>query len=329
MTKTTPAKSSPPIANKALLDTVSTSIFRITPQVHDNDFQHYTIKKHQLAKLNIYVSESDPFTAHRSKENIIDDPTFDFLILTQLEGTSTFKQEEASFSVEPGALAVVPGGLPYSLDFPEKSKRLFLRIPHQVFHERVLGRKSCEFGARIYKGDGLVKIVIDLLKSLAEESGTLSETEQYTVAESALELIGAVFRSQAGLDANKQGSVQSARLCKVLSYLEENFTDHALTPSKVASANAVSMRHLHNLFQHSGITVCKWIWERRLKAARDELLDPGSAKKSIIEIAYDKGFNDSAHFSRTFKERFGISPSLLRKKAQTETPQDTAQAANN
>ena len=83
---------------------------------------------------------------------------------------------------------------------------------------------------------------------------------------------------------------------------------------RVGLHNAVSTRHLHNLFQHSGTTVTRWIWERRLKAAREDILNPVMMEKSITEIAYQRGFNDSAHFSRTFKSRFDLAPSQLRKK---------------
>jgi AraC-like DNA-binding protein len=38
------------------------------------------------------------------------------------------------------------------------------------------------------------------------------------------------------------------------------------------------------------------------------------ASLTICEIAYRRGFNDSAHFSRSFKDRFGLSPGLLRAK---------------
>ncbi|NJN64507.1 MAG: helix-turn-helix domain-containing protein [Acidobacteria bacterium] len=94
-------------------------------------------------------------------------------------------------------------------------------------------------------------------------------------------------------------------------------------PAIVARDNGVSIRHLHNLFKQSGVTVCKWIWERRLKATREDLLDPAMAAKSISEIAYSRGFNDSAHFSRAFKERFHLSPSQLRNKGR-QTPEQQA-----
>jgi AraC-like DNA-binding protein len=36
---------------------------------------------------------------------------------------------------------------------------------------------------------------------------------------------------------------------------------------------------------------------------------------SICEIAFSRGFNDSAHFSRSFKDRFGVSPREFRTRA--------------
>lgn len=304
---------------KSFLDTASSAIFQILPQPHSDKFEHYSITSHKLAKLSIYLSASDPFTVHRRSQDIEDDSAFDFLVVVPLQGSAEIEQEKSSFTVDPDSLAIIPGGLPYRLSFPQTGKRLLLRIPLQVFHERVLGRQIRDFGVHVFSGAGLVQITIDLLKSLVMQAVNMTETERYTVAEVTLELMAAVLRSDTDFGQNEHGSAQVARMTRILSYLEENYTRHDLTPARVAAANAVSTRHLHNLFQHSDATVTKWIWERRLKAARDDILNPSMAGRSITEIAYNAGFNDSAHFSRTFKARFDLSPSQLRKKAQEES----------
>ncbi len=304
---------------KSFLDTASSAIFQILPQPHSDKFEHYSITSHKLAKLSLYLSASDPFTVHRRSQDIEDDSAFDFLVVVPLQGSAEIEQEKSSFTVDPDSLAIIPGGLPYRLSFPQTGKRLLLRIPLQVFHERVLGRQIRDFGVHVFSGAGLVQITVDLLKSLVMQAGNMTETERYTVAEVTLELMAAVLRSDTGFGQNEHGSAQVARMTRILSYLEENYTRHDLTPASVAAANAVSIRHLHNLFQHSDATVTKWLWERRLKAARDDILNPAMSGKSITEIAYNAGFNDSAHFSRTFKARFDLSPSQLRKKAQEES----------
>jgi AraC-like DNA-binding protein len=304
---------------KSFLDTASSAIFQILPQPHSDTFEHYSITSHKLAKLSIYLSASDPFTVHRRSQDIEDDSAFDFLVVVPLQGSAEIEQEKSSFTVGPDSLAIIPGGLPYRLSFPQTGQRLLLRIPLQVFHERVLGRQIRDFGVHVFSGAGLVQITVDLLKSLVMQAGNMTETERYTVAEVTLDLMAAVLRSDSDFGQNEHGSAQVARMTRILSYLEENYTRHDLSPARVAAANAVSIRHLHNLFQHSDATVTKWIWERRLKAARDDILNPSMAGRSITEIAYNAGFNDSAHFSRTFKARFDISPSQLRKKAQEES----------
>jgi AraC-like DNA-binding protein len=304
---------------QSLLDAASSAIFQIHPQPVGEKFEFYSITSHPLARLYIYLSESDPFTVHRRQRDIRDDAAFDYLVLVQLEGEAEIEQRGSAFSVQPDSLAIIPGGLPYRLTFLQSGKRLLLRVPLQVFHERILGRQIRDFGAVVFSGEGLVQITIDLLKSLVMQAGSLSETEQYNVAEVTLDLITAVVHAQADFSQSQHGSTQVARMSRILSYLEENYADHAMTPARVAEANAVSTRHLHNLFQHSGLTVTRWIWERRLKAAREDLLNPGLADRSITEISYGRGFNDSAHFSRSFKTRFGIAPSKLRKKAIEES----------
>lgn len=53
----------------------------------------------------------------------------------------------------------------------------------------------------------------------------------------------------------------------------------------------------------------KWLLERRLAHAKLLLLNPNFA---VSEVAYDSGFENLSHFSRSFREQFGISPIAYR-----------------
>ena len=53
------------------------------------------------------------------------------------------------------------------------------------------------------------------------------------------------------------------------------------------------------------LTPSQYIWERRLEACSRDLLEPRLAGRPVADIAYGRGFNDAAHFSRAFRERFG------------------------
>ncbi len=55
----------------------------------------------------------------------------------------------------------------------------------------------------------------------------------------------------------------------------------------------------------------KWLVQKRLLYAQ-LLLD--TSKKNVNEVAYDSGFENATHFSRVFKEKFGLSPLQYRKR---------------
>jgi len=53
----------------------------------------------------------------------------------------------------------------------------------------------------------------------------------------------------------------------------------------------------------------KWILKKRLQLAHDLLLN---TKKPVSDIYLESGFEDLAHFSKTFKKEFGVNPSTLK-----------------
>ena len=227
------------------------------------------------------------------------------------------------FTQHPGSLAIMSAGQPYSVIHTQRSHRLILHIPNAMYKERILAhQEQREFRPRLMPAGGLATIVHDMLKSLEFEADKLTVTEQYTLAESLLELTAAMLRSEVDQEYENQHAKQSALFRRILEFMEANFMDCELTPEKIAVANGISIRYLHSLFQQAGMTVSKWIWERRLKATREDLLDPNMNHMRVSEVAYRRGFNDPAHFSRAFKARFDISPSKLRQFAldQAETP---------
>lgn len=284
----------------------------------------FEIRTLPLVGLNVYDLRIDAITVHRRPEDITADSVDDFFISTLVEGEVVIEQGDVKFTLPPGELAVMAGGLPYSVKYTKPSRRLILQIPKQIYHERIVGREEADFHARILHHNGLVPVIISMFESMPDELENLSETEQYTLAEAFLELVGSVIRHSAKVEEKQPQANQSALMRRIINYMDDHYSDCDLTPERVAEANGISMRYLHRLFQQSGMTVCKWIWERRLKATREDILDPAMANMRISEIAFRRGFNDPAHFSRSFRERFGMSPSKLRHKASAEHSQSSA-----
>jgi AraC-like DNA-binding protein len=66
------------------------------------------------------------------------------------------------------------------------------------------------------------------------------------------------------------------------------------------------------LFEEEDTTFTEFVLERRLDRAHRMLADPRSADRNISTIAFDAGFGDLSYFNRTFRRRFGRTPSDVR-----------------
>lgn len=98
-----------------------------------------------------------------------------------------------------------------------------------------------------------------------------------------------------------------AQLRNIKDYIRANLRDPELSLTQVATQHGISLRYLHWLFAHSHQTAAAYILDARLNACRNDLLNPAMAKKAISDIAYQWGFNSAAHFSRSYRARFGES----------------------
>ena len=65
-------------------------------------------------------------------------------------------------------------------------------------------------------------------------------------------------------------------------------------------------RDFRKLFK---ITPGKWLLEKRLNHAMNLL---SNMDKTVSEAAFESGFENPSHFSRSFKERFGITPTAVK-----------------
>jgi AraC-like DNA-binding protein len=55
-----------------------------------------------------------------------------------------------------------------------------------------------------------------------------------------------------------------------------------------------------------------WLLEKRITNAKKLLI---TTDKPVSDVCFESGFESSTHFSRVFKEHFGVSPLQFRKQA--------------
>ncbi|EHH67676.1 helix-turn-helix domain-containing protein [Gluconobacter morbifer] len=97
-------------------------------------------------------------------------------------------------------------------------------------------------------------------------------------------------------------------------YIEARLHEPDLTPQTIASAYGISARALYQLFDGEPGAVAGWILNRRLERIHADLTDPAHDALTIADIALRHGFRNAAHFSRRFRQKFGVSPRDIRQK---------------
>jgi len=107
--------------------------------------------------------------------------------------------------------------------------------------------------------------------------------------------------------------MRAALLERIFQTIEMRLSDPNLNYQQVASEHGISPRYLQKLFESINDSFGHYVKLRRLERCRLDLRSPLHVQKSISDILFQWGFNDSASFSRAFREQYGISPREYRK----------------
>jgi AraC-like DNA-binding protein len=109
--------------------------------------------------------------------------------------------------------------------------------------------------------------------------------------------------------AAEEGGVRMARRAAILRDIERLSADPALTANVVAGLLGITPRYVHLILEETGKTFSELVLERRLERAAALLRDPAWRERKIVDIAAEAGFTNLSYFNRSFRRRFGDTPS--------------------
>jgi AraC-like DNA-binding protein len=105
--------------------------------------------------------------------------------------------------------------------------------------------------------------------------------------------------------------VRAARLRAIKADILKDPSSPEMTLTSIAARHRVTPRYVQLLFHGEGTTFSQYLLDQRLARAH-RMLGDARADLKISTIAFDAGFGDLSHFNRSFRRRYGDSPSDVR-----------------
>ena len=114
--------------------------------------------------------------------------------------------------------------------------------------------------------------------------------------------------------------MRAARLEAVKTEMVRHLADPTISADRIAMRLGLSTRYIRRLLAGEGVSFSERMLELRLLHAYDLLSDPGRQWHTISSIAFELGFGDLSYFNRTFRRRFGGTPSDVRQSRRVSKP---------
>jgi AraC-like DNA-binding protein len=231
-------------------------------------------------------------------------------ILMQLSGHSRFEQQSVAVDLGPRSAIIYDPVRSYSLQNLSDVDQLILQVPRSTFGDDTLARLSAPVPLP-GNDDSLTHIVSGLMQMAIGEAHRLDETSCRRVGESLIQLVNGLIRGKPMAPEFRRSPLEALRE-RIVAYIDANLARSSLSAEDIARHMGCSRRYLHRAFEGEGMTLERFVWDRRLERSKEALLSPARASASISEIAFACGFNSSAHFSRAFKSKYDVAPRELR-----------------
>jgi AraC-like DNA-binding protein len=257
--------------------------------------------------------EVSAHTVHRTTR-LADNTNGDqYKLSLMLGGEALLVQDSREAVLRPGDFAICDCSRPYTFVANDQFRMLACVLPRDVIglsSERV----STITATRIPGGDGIAWAMAPFLRRLTDLAiRDEVPADEHRLVESVVDLVESLWTGVLGDDTGAHPHSRTELQLRIRAYIESNLGDPELTPTEIAAAHYISKRYLHKLFEADGVSVSRWIRERRLERCRLDLADPLLRDETVTSIGVRWGLMDPAHFSRLFRESYGCSPTEYRR----------------
>ena len=259
------------------------------------------------------MSLEETFYFHKAEDKTLSQCTrhyhASFEIYYLKDGHCNYFIDNRSYEIKVGDVVLIPEGVIHKTNYDslEPHTRILINCSSDYIPDSVYG--IIPQMTYIYRNPYITFQIEALFNKIGEEYERNDVFRDEALRCLTYELFFLLARN-----INKRVAVNAGKYFveQTVNYIQKNYM-YEIALSDMAKRHAVSPEHLSRTFKkETGFGFAEYLTLVRLQKAEYMLRnEPG---KSICEVAYACGFNDSNYFSDKFKKAYGFSPSKAKKK---------------
>jgi AraC-like DNA-binding protein len=226
-----------------------------------------------------------------------------------IKGVFLWDDGADDLDIQSGDILYGPTGSDSTLKLPDQFVMLYVRIPQSMLYPRLLNLQTLPLGT-LTSGAAVNRVFSGLLHSVVNDLEELADEDIRPIEVAISEFVISSLAESAALGCfDAAGASNFHRISQAI---ELQLGDGDLTLHRIADQQRVSARYIQKLFQQAGMSFSHYLRRRRLDHCHADLASAAHRHLSISEICFRWGFNDAAHFSRSFGAEYGITPRAFR-----------------
>lgn len=232
-------------------------------------------------------------------------------LLLQVRGRSRVDQNGRTADLNPGSWCVYDTWRPYEISNIGGVEQIVIQIPRHQIIDRSFRRLSEPFLADPNRS-AMAQIAASFIRSYTDPTLVPDDGDEF-LAETTVGFVRRALHANSPQRRGVQTPSNQLR-ARVRQYILAHLSNPDLSIDRIARSMGCSKRYLHQVFAAENVTIERHIWRLRVERCCEALAERGQMEKSISEIAFEWGFNSSAHFSRLFKAQVGVAPTSFRRR---------------
>jgi AraC-like DNA-binding protein len=270
-----------------------------------------TVEVHRWASASLYFGDTSPVRASRTP-GLVQDGDGDFRLVRAEGAGFQFTAQGVDETIDDGCAALLFNGVPGTVRYFRSCRVTAIRLRRADLAAVVRGLEDRPI-RRVAPGSPALQLLDSYARLLRAEKPAADPDLAGRVGQHLTDLVALALGTTRDLAENAalRGG-RAARLRDIKADIEHRLGNEDLSTATIAARHRLPVRYVQRLFEADGVTFTEFVLEQRLLRAHRLLGDPRFATQPIGIVAFESGFTNQTYFNRTFRARFGVSPSEVR-----------------